>query len=59
MVEEDYRPWTEDLNRFRFYKHPGIVSAEPEEIKIGRIVEVYLTATEDTSFFEPIPDRHA
>lgn len=51
--EEDLKPWTEDLHRFRFYKHPVIVSASPDEVKIGRMTEIYLSTDGESHFYPP------
>jgi hypothetical protein len=41
---EEFKPWTEGLNRFRFYNNPVIVEASPNEVTIGKMAEVYLLA---------------
>ena len=41
--------------RYRFYVQPAIEAAIPEEVPVGKFVEIYLVAQEDTKFFEPIP----
>jgi hypothetical protein len=55
FLDEDYRPWTESYHRFRLYKDPKIVSAEPNEASVDRVEDVYVTAEEGYEFFEPAP----
>lgn len=50
--DEEFKPWTEDLHRFRFYKQPTIVEAIPDEITIGKMAEVYVFTDEESKFFE-------
>jgi hypothetical protein len=53
--KEELQPWTEDLHRFRFYTQPKIVEANPDEINIPKMAEIFVTADEGTRFFEPVP----
>jgi len=55
FMDDEFKPWTEGTNRYRFYVNPAIVSAEPDEVKIGRMTEIYLTADISAPFFEPVP----
>ena len=57
--EEDFDPWTEDLHRFRFYKTPVIVRIDPDEVEVGKMLEVYVFADDDSEFWEPIPSSKA
>jgi hypothetical protein len=51
--DEEFKPWTEDLHRFRFYTNPKIKAAIPDEVKIGRMAEIMLIAEDDSpAFFE-------
>jgi len=53
---EEFKPWTEGLNRFRFYNNPVIAEAVPNEVTIGKMAEIHLLADEgSTHFFEPVP----
>jgi hypothetical protein len=53
--KEELQPWTEDLHRFRFYTQPKIAEANPDEIQIPKMAEIFVTADEGTKFFEPVP----
>lgn len=55
--EEEFNPWTEGLPRFRFYKQPVIVRAEPDEVQVGKMTEVWVIADDDSEFWEPIPTQ--
>ena len=46
LVEEEYEPWTESIHRFRFYNQPKIVKAEPDEVQVGKMAEIYLMTDE-------------
>lgn len=50
--DEEFKPWTQDLHRFRFYTQPTIVEAIPDEVEVGKMVEIYVFAGEDSKFFE-------
>lgn len=52
FLDEDFRPWTEDLHRFMFYVQPSISYADPDEVLIGRMKEIYVIADDDSKFFE-------
>lgn len=56
---EEFQPWTQDLNRFSFYVQPKIAYATPSEVEIGKMSEIYLTADDDSLFFEPTPTHKA
>lgn len=53
--EEEFKPWTLSTHRYRFYKQPYIEEAKPEEVRIGKFSEIYVYASEDSPFFEPLP----
>lgn len=50
--DEEFKPWTLGTNRYRFYQQPGVESAYPEEVRIGKFTEIYLYAYDDARFFE-------
>jgi len=52
---DEYNPWTSTSHKFRFYEQPVIEKVEPEEVEVGRIAEVYVTAADDSEFFDPMP----
>jgi len=52
---DEFNPWTSTFHKFRFYDQPIIDKVEPVEVDVGRIVEVYVTAAEDSEFFDPLP----
>lgn len=53
--EEEYKPYTIDLHRFQFYTQPFINYAEPSEISVGKMTEIYVFADEGSEFWEPVP----
>jgi len=53
--KEEFQPWTEGTNRFRFYTQPRISQADPDEVTIGKMAEIFVSAEEGTKFFEPVP----
>lgn len=55
MSGDEFNPWTSTSHKFRFYEEPLIASVEPAEVDVGRIAEVYVTAADDSEFFEPMP----
>jgi IPT/TIG domain len=55
FTEEDFEPWTESIHRFRYYKTPNILKAEPDEVQVGKLAEILIIADEDSEFFEPAP----
>jgi hypothetical protein len=57
LVDEEYEPWTESIHRFRFYNQPKILRADPDEIRVGKMAEIYLIADENSQFFEPVPTQ--
>jgi len=52
---DEFNPWTSTFHKFRFYEQPVVEKIEPDEVEVGRIVEVYVTAAEDSEFFDPLP----
>lgn len=48
--EEEFKPWTKGNNRFHFYTQPVIEYAEPNEIKIGKMAEIYVFAEQGSRF---------
>jgi hypothetical protein len=57
LVEEEFEPWTETVHRFRFYNQPKILRADPDEVQVGKMAEIYLMADEASEFFEPVPTQ--
>lgn len=53
--KDEYDPWTQSAHRFRFYKQPIIKYCNPDHSEIGHIQEVYVYASEDSEFIQPIP----
>jgi hypothetical protein len=37
------------------YRQPQLIRADPDEIDIGMMAEVYVFADENSEFFEPVP----
>ena len=50
--EEEFKPWTKDTHRFHFYTQPVIEYAEPNEIKIGKMAEIYVFTAEGSSYIQ-------
>ena len=50
--DEEFEPWTESTHRFRYYEPPKLVRAEPDEIEVGKMAEVYIFADENSEFWE-------
>ena len=50
--EEEFEPWTESTHRFRYYAPPVLVRAEPDEIEVGKMAEVYVFADDNSEFWE-------
>ena len=42
--DEDFLPWTKDLTRYRFYTPTAIDHVDPEEVKIGKMTEIFVFA---------------
>jgi hypothetical protein len=55
FLEEELEPWTDSVHRFRFYSIPTIIRADPDEVEVGKMAEVYVFADDNTEFWEPIP----
>jgi hypothetical protein len=53
--EDLYYPYTEGSTKFRLYRQPYLVDIDPVESQVGRLTEVYITADETDSFWQPIP----
>ena len=52
---DEFNPWTSTSHKFRFYEQPVIERVDPEEVEVGRITEVYVTAADDSEFSDPMP----
>ena len=50
--DEEFKPWTQDLHRFRFYTQPTIVVADPDEVEIGKMAEIFVFTDEESKFWE-------
>ena len=50
--EEEFKPWTKNTQRFHFYTQPVIDYAEPNEIKIGKMAEIYVFTEEGSRFVQ-------
>jgi hypothetical protein len=55
FIEDEFEPWTESPHRFRFYAPPILISADPDEVEVGKMAEVYVFADDNSEFWEPIP----
>lgn len=53
--EDLYYPYTEGSVKFRLYRQPYLVDIDPAEAQVGRLTEVYISADETDSFWQPIP----
>lgn len=52
---DEFSPWTSTYHKFRFYEQPIIDKVEPAEVDVGRLEEVFVTAADDSEFFDPLP----
>ena len=48
FANEENDPWTESSHKFRFYQQPILSRCDPCEINVGTIIEVYVTAEENS-----------
>ena len=52
---DEFNPWTSTPHKFRFYEQPLYDTIIPSEVEVGRITEVYVSASYLSEFFEPMP----
>jgi len=52
---DEFSPWTKTSQKFRFYTQPAYDVVTPIEVDVGRVSEVYVSAADDSEFFEPMP----
>lgn len=52
---DEFNPWTTTSHKFRFYSQPIIESVVPEEVEVGQITEVTITAAEGSEFIQGMP----
>ena len=50
--EQENKPWTQDLHRYRFYKQPYLAYAIPDEIDVRKKAEIYVYPEEGYSFLQ-------
>ena len=50
--ESEYKPWTQDLHRFRYYEQPWLGTATPDEINIRKKTEIYVEAYDGYTFLQ-------
>ena len=55
---DEFAPWTQSSHKFRFYAQPKLQATDVEEVNIGNLLPVYITATEDDEFDEPMTPSH-
>lgn len=53
--EQENKPWTQDLHRFRFYTQPYLGYAVPDEINVRKKTEIFVVAEDGYSFIQPVP----
>lgn len=53
--EDLYYPYTEGPQKFRLYRHPTVIDSFPKEADVGKLTEVYVTASETEPFWQPTP----
>jgi hypothetical protein len=54
ITKDEYDPWTESSQKFRFYEQPNIAKCDPCEVDVGTKRDIYVWAEEGSQFFEPI-----
>lgn len=55
LTNDENDPWTETSHKFRFYQQPTLLKCDPCEVDVGTIREIFVTADENSQFFEPLP----
>jgi hypothetical protein len=55
FLDEEFEPWTESVHRFRYYAPPNLIRADPDEVEVGKMAEIFVFADENSEFWEPIP----
>ena len=50
--EEEFKPWTKGTHRYHFYTQPVIEYAEPNEITIGKMAEIYVFTEQGSRFVQ-------
>jgi len=51
---DEFQPWTASPIRAIFYDQPSIQAVDPVEVDVGRITQVFVTASDDSEFFDPV-----
>lgn len=51
---DEFAPWTATIHRVIYYTQPVLASIDPEEVEVGRVASVMVTAAEDSEFFDPV-----
>jgi hypothetical protein len=52
---DEFKPWTFSSHKFRFYNQPKIGSIDTEEVNVGTVKTVYISVTDESEFFDPMP----
>jgi len=55
--QDMYYPYTEGTTKFRLYQHPTLTDITPSEADVSKLTAVYITAEEDSGFWQPIPQK--
>lgn len=50
--DQENKPWTQDLHRFRFYTQPYLGYAMPDEINVRKKTEIFVFAEDGYSFIQ-------
>lgn len=49
--DDMYFPYTMSAHKFGLYKQPKLIDVYPDEIQVGKLTEVYITADENDPFW--------
>jgi len=55
LGDAEFKPWTLDLHRFRYYKQPLLDHAQPAEVDVRRKAEIYVYPRKGYTFNQPVP----
>lgn len=53
--DADFKPWTLDLHRFRYYRQPQLSHAQPNEVDVRKKTEIYVFPKSGYTFNQPVP----
>lgn len=48
----EFHPWTIGAQRYLFYENPYLIEAIPNEVKIGKMAEIFVKTDPQRKFFD-------